>query len=137
MVYCSDFDDGYCDSDWDRWGRWVAFGVIVGTAFLLFLAFAFLNARRRRSRGLQPITGTAWMAPPPGPPPPNQPYYHNEQFYQPPPPQYSASPTNYGYFGAQPPPGSQPPIELQTPPGVHPAPEHNYGPPQGPPPAKY
>lgn len=35
-----DRERGYCDSNWDRWGRWVAFAVIVGTAFLLFLGFA-------------------------------------------------------------------------------------------------
>jgi hypothetical protein len=33
-------DDCYYGSNWDRWGRWVAFAVIVGCAFLLFFGFA-------------------------------------------------------------------------------------------------
>jgi len=33
-------DDCYYGSNWDRWGRWVAFAVIVGCAFILFFGFA-------------------------------------------------------------------------------------------------
>ncbi|KAJ5179825.1 hypothetical protein N7492_003035 [Penicillium capsulatum] len=129
-------------SNWDRWGRWVAFGVIVGVAFLLFLAFACFNARRRRSHGRRPYVGTGWMAPPPGGPPPQPAYqqpYYGDPYYQPqPPPQYSANPQNYGYFGAQnAPPPQQSGIELQSPPNAHQAAgAREYAPPEGPPPAK-
>ncbi|KAJ5123646.1 hypothetical protein N7448_009743 [Penicillium atrosanguineum] len=105
--YCNTFDDNCYSSSWDSWGRWVAFAVIVGCAFLVFFFFACFNARRRRSHGRRPMAGTAWMAPPPGPPPPNQPiyqqpYHGNDPNYPAqPPPQYSANPQNYGYFGAQ------------------------------------
>ncbi|KAJ5655878.1 hypothetical protein N7507_007828 [Penicillium longicatenatum] len=89
--YCNGWDNDCNNSSWDRWGRWVAFAVIVAIAFLVFFAFACFNARRRRSHGQQPYSGTAWMAPPPGPPPPNQPTYqqpyynNNDPYYQPPP----------------------------------------------------
>ncbi|KAJ5585509.1 uncharacterized protein N7459_005309 [Penicillium hispanicum] len=128
-------------SNWDSWGRWVAFAVIVGVAFLIFFGVACLNARRRRNHGLRPYAGTAWMAPPPGPPPPNQPvyqqpYYGNEQYYpQQPPPQYSANPQSYGYFGQQAAP-QQNGIELQSPPHAHAAGTRTYSPPPGPPAAK-
>ena len=109
----------------------------------LFL-YSCLNARRRRSHGRRPYTGTGWMAPPPGPPPPNQPIYqqpyYGDPYYQPqPPPQYTANPQNYGYFGAQygGPPPQQTGIELQQPPNVHTASgATEYAPPPGPPPAK-
>ncbi|KAJ5662721.1 hypothetical protein N7462_011647 [Penicillium macrosclerotiorum] len=139
--YCYGYDDCY-SSSWDRWGRWVAFGVIVGCALLLFFAFACFNARRRRTHGLRPYTGTGWMAPPPGNPPRQQayqqPYYGNDPYYpQQPPPQYSANPQNYGYFGAQNAPGQQQNgIELQSPPNAHAAAPHMYSPPPGPPPPK-
>ncbi|KAJ5908850.1 hypothetical protein N7495_001532 [Penicillium taxi] len=134
--FCNDeFDD--CSS-WDRWGRWIAFAVIVGCAFLLFFGFACINARRRRYSGLRPYHGTAWMAPPPGPPPPNQPIYQNEAYYhQAPPPQYTASPQSYGYFGAQNAPVQRDAngIELQQPQHAY---THaaGYAPPEGPPPNK-
>ncbi|KAF7714782.1 Uncharacterized protein PECH_007317 [Penicillium ucsense] len=137
--YCSGYYYNDCySSSWDRWGRWVAFAVIVGCAFLLFLGFACFNARRRRRRGIRPITGTGWMAPPPGPPPPNQPYYggnQNDLYGSPPPPQYSANPQNYGYFGAQNAGPQQNGIELQQPAPTH-AGVRTYSPPPGPPPAK-
>ncbi|KAJ5414186.1 Chitin synthesis regulation Congo red resistance RCR protein [Penicillium cosmopolitanum] len=139
-------DDCYYGSNWDRWGRWVAFAVIVGCAFLLFFGFACFNARRRRSHGRRPMAGTAWMAPPPGPPPPNQPYYQqpyggDPYAQQPPPPQYSANPAQYGYFGAAPNqgPGPHPQqngIELQSPPNAYGQGAREYAPPEGPPPAK-
>ncbi|OOQ84412.1 hypothetical protein PEBR_30402 [Penicillium brasilianum] len=137
--WCNSYYDN-CSS-WDTWGRWVAFGVIVGCAFLIFFAFACFNARRRRNHGLRPYTGTAWMAPPPGNPP-NQPGYQqpygNDPYYsQQPPPQYSANPQNYGYFGAQHAPGQQQTgIELQQPAHAHGAGANQYAPPPGPPPAK-
>ncbi|KAJ5102648.1 hypothetical protein N7532_003177 [Penicillium argentinense] len=122
--YCDYYGNCY-GNNWDRWGRWVAFAVIVGCAFLLFFGFACFNARRRRRHGQRPYTGTAWMAPPPGPPPPNQPYYQQPYGVEPnfpaqPPPQYSANPQQYGYFGAQnPPQPQQNGIELQSPPNAH------------------
>ncbi|KAJ5779072.1 hypothetical protein N7457_006792 [Penicillium paradoxum] len=133
--YCYDYDD--CYSTWDHWGRWVAFAVIVGVAFFLFFGFACFNARRRRSHGQRPLTGTGWMAPPPGPPPPNQPIYqqppYGDPYYQQnAPPQYSANPQNYGYFGAQQAPQQQG-IELQQPQNAYTA-NTPYGPPPGPPP---
>ncbi|KAF3386562.1 hypothetical protein F1880_001545 [Penicillium rolfsii] len=140
LLYSNGYYDD-CYSSWDNWGRWVAFGVIVGVAFLLFFGFACFNARRRRSHGLRPYAGTGWMAPPPGNPPPDQGYqqpYGGNDYYgqQPPPPQYSANPQNYGYFGAQPPPGQQTGIELQQPPHAHAHDAREYAPPPGPPPAK-
>ncbi|KAJ5589848.1 Chitin synthesis regulation Congo red resistance RCR protein [Penicillium hetheringtonii] len=143
--YCYGGDDCYYGSNWDRWGRWVAFAVIVGCAFILFFGFACFNARRRRSHGQRPYTGTGWMAPPPGPPPPNQPIYQqpygSDPYYpQQPPPQYSANPAQYGYFGAAPQPHAQQNgIELQSPPNAHyagAAAGRDYAPPEGPPPAK-
>ncbi|KAJ6086167.1 hypothetical protein N7486_010448 [Penicillium sp. IBT 16267x] len=141
---CNSWDPECTNSTWDSWGRWVAFAVIVGIAFLVFFAFACFNARRRRAHGRQPISGTAWMAPPPGPPPPDQPtyqqpYYNNNDPYFQPPPQYSANAQNYGYFGAQAPPPHQQPngIELQAPQNSYHAPgAREYEAPVGPPPAK-
>ncbi|QQK45538.1 Chitin synthesis regulation, Congo red resistance, RCR protein [Penicillium digitatum] len=135
--YCSGYyGDEDCYSTWDSWGRWVAFAVIVGVAFLLFFGFACFNARRRRTHGQRPIIGTGWMAPPPGPPPPNQPIYqqppYGDPYYQQnAPPQYSPNPQHHGYFGAQSPPQQQG-IELQQPPNAYGA--HGYAPPPGPPP---
>ncbi|KAJ5935183.1 hypothetical protein N7466_004730 [Penicillium verhagenii] len=145
-IYCDSWDDDCSNSSWNSWGRWVAFAVIVAIAFLIFFAFACFNARRRRSHGQQPYTGTSWMAPPPGPPPPHesgyqQPYYPNNNdpyFQHQPPPQYSANPQNYGYFGAQAPPHQQQNgIELQAPQNAYNASgARDYAPPTGPPPAK-
>ncbi|KAJ5670032.1 Chitin synthesis regulation Congo red resistance RCR protein [Penicillium maclennaniae] len=139
--YCA-YDDNCYYSSWDNWGRWVAFAVIVGCAFLVFFFFACFNARRRRARGRPPIAGTAWMAPPPGPPPPNQPiyqqaYHGNDPNYPAqPPPQYSANPQNYGYFGAQGTNPQQNGIEMQPPPHTYAGGGREYEPPMGPPPAK-
>ncbi|KAL4877554.1 chitin synthesis regulation, resistance to congo red-domain-containing protein [Aspergillus karnatakaensis] len=115
----------YCDnrSSWHHWGRWVAFGVIVGVAVIIFFSIACFNARRRRSRGLRPYAGTAWMAPPP----PYQQQAHRDPYnHPPPPPQY---PGPQGYFGQQP---QQSGIELQSPPHAY---GGGYAPPPGPPPA--
>ncbi|KAL4945652.1 chitin synthesis regulation, resistance to congo red-domain-containing protein [Aspergillus oleicola] len=117
-----------CDR-WHDWGRWVAFAVIVGVALLAFFALSCFNARRRRSRGLRPYAGTAWMAPPP----PYHPQSHQDPYNQPPPPpQYTQSPGPHGYFG-----GQQSGIELQHPPNAHYAGGPVYSPPPGPPPAGY
>ncbi|KAI9046124.1 resistance to Congo red protein [Aspergillus affinis] len=127
-----DYYDRYCRSSaWWDWGRWVAFAVIVGCAFIIFFIFACYNARRRRTRGLRPHPGTAWLA---GPPPSYQQHQQHPQTYadpyfqHPPPPQYTPQPQAYGYFG-----GQQTGIELQSPPNAYqggPA----YAPPPGPPP---
>ncbi|KAA8644394.1 hypothetical protein EYZ11_002794 [Aspergillus tanneri] len=131
--YCESHGDiQYCDgSAWWDWGRWVAFAVIVGCAFIIFFLFACSNARRRRRQGLRPHPGTAWLA---GPPPAYQQHpqaYGDPYYQQPPPPQYTAQPQTYGYFG-----GQQTGIELQSPPNAY----HNgpgpYQPPSGPPGAK-
>ncbi|CAL5874961.1 uncharacterized protein PFLUO_LOCUS9264 [Penicillium psychrofluorescens] len=139
--YCDSY--GYCYSSWDSWGRWVAFAVIVGCAFLIFFIFMCFSARRRRTHGLRPYAGTAWMAPPPGPPPPDQPgyqqpYYGGDPYYPAtggaPPPQYEANPQSYGYFGSQP---QQQGIELQSPPHAYAnRADQPYEPPAGPPPSK-
>ncbi|RDW93740.1 resistance to Congo red protein [Aspergillus mulundensis] len=121
-----------CDR-WHEWGRWVAFGVIVGVALIAFFALSCFNARRRRSRGLRPYAGTAWMAPPP----PYHPQSHQDPYNQPPPPPqytqspgYAPSPGPHGYFG-----GQQSGIELQQPPNAHHyGGERVYQPPPGPPP---
>ncbi|OQD68629.1 hypothetical protein PENDEC_c033G03590 [Penicillium decumbens] len=139
--YCNNYDEN-CHSGWDRWGRWVAFAVIVGCAFVVFFLFACFNARRRRHHGQRPIAGTAWMAPPPGPPPPNQPIYQHPHYGNDPnypaqpPPQYSPNPQSYGYFGAQGPPPQEGGIEMQPPPNVYGPGARDYAPPPGPPPGK-
>ncbi|KAJ5972621.1 Chitin synthesis regulation Congo red resistance RCR protein [Penicillium vulpinum] len=134
--YCNGYYDD-CYSTWDSWGRWVAFAVIVGVAFLLFFGFACFNARRRRTHGQRPITGTGWMAPPPGPPPPNQPIYqppYGDPYYQQnAPPQYSPNPQHHGYFGAQNASPQQQGIELQQPQNAYGV-NSPYAPPAGPPP---
>ncbi|KAI9376238.1 chitin synthesis regulation, congo red resistance, RCR protein [Aspergillus egyptiacus] len=122
----------YCQSRWHEWGRWVAFAVIVGVAVIAFFLVALINARRRRSRGLRPYTGTAWMAPPP---PYHQQAHADPYNRPPPPPQYTQSPQYYqgpvnGYFGS-PQPGS---IELQSPPNAYYGGDRAYQPPPGPPP---
>ncbi|KAF9888060.1 hypothetical protein FE257_009325 [Aspergillus nanangensis] len=129
------------NSSWNNWGRWVAFAVIVGCAFIIFFLFTCYNARRRRGRGLRPHPGTAWMAgPPPAytqqPPPQHgssqQPYYNADPYYQQQaPPQYSPPPPqNYGYFG-----GQQQGIELQPPQNAYQTSgDRVYPSPMGPPP---
>jgi len=127
--YCSqyDIDNGYCDSAWDNWGRWVAASVILGIGVFAFLLIACINARRRRRRGLEPFTGTAWMA---GPPPPYQ-------QYQPPPPQYYSGPPQGpppdSYYGARP---QRENIELGQSPPIREPQNVYYQPPPGPPPNK-
>jgi hypothetical protein len=39
---CSNgFDDfGNCNSNWDRWGRWVAVGCLIAAAIILFFLLA-------------------------------------------------------------------------------------------------
>ncbi|KAG0643777.1 chitin synthesis regulation, resistance to congo red-domain-containing protein [Tuber brumale] len=53
-----------CYSSWDNWGRWVALTVIVVFFFLVVACCGLITSRRRRRAGMQPVYGTAWMAPP-------------------------------------------------------------------------
>ncbi|EEA26199.1 hypothetical protein TMatcc_005548 [Talaromyces marneffei ATCC 18224] len=140
--YCYDAFGNYvnCYSTWNNWGRWVAFAVIVGSAFVFFFLFACLNARRRRARGQTPMYGTHWMAPPP----------YRQGDYQPaPPPQYQRQDPGQGFYAPpqqpySPPQGAPGPysgqqengIELQQPPTAYHGGEQVYAPPPGPPPAK-
>jgi len=55
---------GECYSSWDTWGRWVALAVIILLFFLVVGCCGLITSRRRRRAGLQPVYGTAWMAPP-------------------------------------------------------------------------
>lgn len=88
MVYCYTDPNGVrvCDdSSWNKWGRWVAIGILI-FAFLSiiagFLLFAYaplsltisplltyhgscLSSRRRIRAGRKPLYGTSWAAPPP------------------------------------------------------------------------
>ncbi|QKX59340.1 uncharacterized protein TRUGW13939_06474 [Talaromyces rugulosus] len=126
---CYDYN---CNSSWYSWGRWVAFAVIVGAAFIIFLLFACLSARRRRARGRRPFYGTSWMAPPP--------YQQGNYQYAPAPPQYQTQDPNQGYYAPPPEQGyyatQQNGIELQQPQHAYGAGDHVYAPPAGPPPAK-
>jgi len=58
------FDDD-CDDDnfssFYIWGRWVLLGAIIFVVLVLLLSCTCL-ARRRRSRGVQPMYGTGWLA---------------------------------------------------------------------------
>lgn len=46
LIFLPSYYDGYgtrrCSSPWSDWGRWVAFAVIVGGAFLIFLLIAYV-----------------------------------------------------------------------------------------------
>jgi len=148
------YDCGY--SAWGSYGRWILLGCVVVGAFLLFLAFSCLTARRRRRQGLSPYRGTGWAGNMYGGGYNNQPYggnqygnnqYGNNQYganndtqsppvYSPPPKnQYPAQGgANQGYFG-----GQQSGIELQAP-GNSYQPQSGgnpvYAAPEGPPPGK-
>jgi hypothetical protein len=128
--YTNQFGNYVCSNNdsWSYWGRWVAFAIIVGGAFLIFLLIACVSARQRRRRGLAPYRGTAWMAQPP-------PYAPNYQ----PPPQYSANNqgpqgpygSSHAYYG-----GQQNGVELQQPTNAYRPGDQMYTPPNGPPPRK-
>ncbi|KAL1977249.1 hypothetical protein VTN31DRAFT_108 [Thermomyces dupontii] len=124
------FGDIRCRSRWHEWGRWVAFGVIVGVAILAFFLIACINARRRRRRGLTPYYGTQWMAPQHPPPPPYQ-QHPNDPQQSPPPPQYSS-----GQYG-QPSWGQTYELPQQPGPAYQTPNDNVYPPPPGPPPNKY
>lgn len=55
---------GDCYSSWDNWGRWVALAVIIVFFFIVIACCGLITSRRRRRMGMQPVYGTAWMAPP-------------------------------------------------------------------------
>lgn len=128
-------DDNYpndynCNSSWNTWGRWVAAGVILAIGLIAFFLIAWLNARRRRRRGLHPIAGTAWMAPPA--------YTPGAEYQQPPPQYYNGPPQGpppNSYYGGREPNNNN--IELQQPGNAYYQGGDNvYQPPPGPPPNK-
>jgi len=137
------FGNAYrCNSGWNSWGRWVALGIILVGAFLLFFLFSCLTARRRRRAGRQPYYGTGWVGRTPfghgqATYNPNyqsqQPNYNQNQYQTP--PAYNQTGgyygQNQGYFG-----GRQTEVEMQPPSNTYRGGEGVYEPPQGPPPAK-
>jgi len=88
-----------CQSSWNNWGRWVALGVIVIGAFLLFFLCSCFSARKRRRAGRQPFYGTGWAG--------NTPFGHGQAQYNPnyqtqqaqPPPTYNQTQNPGGYYG--------------------------------------
>ncbi|MCJ1328084.1 hypothetical protein MMC10_004759 [Thelotrema lepadinum] len=97
--YYYDYSGNCYYSGWNAYGRWVLLAVIVIGAFLLFLIFSCITARRRRRLGRNPYPLTGWAnRPPPGQGPAyngQQPYYNQSQGYN----QqqgYSAPPPAYG-----------------------------------------
>lgn len=149
----------YCRSSWSDWGRWVALGVILVVAFLLFFCCAYvwsllvtsrhcllialnrcISQRRRRKAGRQPYYGTGWTYHVPGGG--NGQTYNPQQNYQPPPQynqaQYDGAPQggyygqNQSYFG-----GQRNDMEMQPPQNVYQNTGSSYAPPSGPPPNKY
>jgi len=153
VYYNYNYDCG--NSAWGSYGRWILLGCVIVGAFLLFLAFSCLTARRRRRQGQPPLRGTGWAGNMYGGGG-NQPYgggaggtqygnnqYGNNQYgqnnvqsppvYSPPKTQYNGT-ENQGYFG-----GQQSGIELQAP-GNSYQPERGgnpvYAAPEGPPPGK-
>jgi len=96
---------GDCYSTWDSWGRWVALTVIIVFFFLVVGCCGLITSRRRRRAGMQPVYGTAWMAPPKYTPHD----VHQFQTYPPQhyPPQQSGPYTQY-YAPTQPAPAYSP-----------------------------
>jgi len=148
QYYYNSYDCG--NTAWGSYGRWILLGCVVVGAFLLFLAFSCLTARRRRRQGQTPYRGTGWAGNMYGGGY-NQPYGGNQQYgnnqyaandvqsppvYSPPPKNQYNAPGNatQGYFG-----GQQSGIELQAP-GNSYQPERGgnpvYAAPEGPPPGK-
>lgn len=137
------YRSGYtCYSSWYWWGRWVLAGVVILVFIICIVLLGCRSARRRRSRGLQPMYGTGWMG---GKnnvmPHNNQGYYQNgnQQNYAPPPPQYSAQQpqhtgntydSNNGYYGVN----VQQPQNTYGNRGI--GTDNVYAPPPGPPPSK-
>jgi len=128
-------NNGCYYSGWSYYGRWILLAVILFVAFAVFFSISCLNARRRRRRGISPITGTGWMAPAghgqaqyTG----NQSYPMNNQQQQYQPPSYappSNTGANAGYYGGQE-GGVTAPAGTYQPKGG----ENVYAPPEGPPP---
>jgi len=132
-----------CRSAWYDWGRWVALGIVILGAFLLFFLFSYWSARRRRRLGRQPMYGTGWVG--------RAPFGHGQATYNPnyqqtlqpqqqqvPPPTYNQTQNyggyygeNQGYFG-----GRQTDVEMQPPSNTYRGGDNAYEPPTGPPPVK-
>ncbi|KIW62897.1 hypothetical protein, variant [Phialophora macrospora] len=129
-----------CNSAWYDWGRWVALGIIVLGAFLVFFLFSFWSSRRRRRLGRQPMYGTGWAGRTPWghAAPQYNPNYQQTQPANQPPPAYNQQNAggyygaNQGYFG-----GRQTDHEMQPPQNTYAgAGSPVYSAPEGPPPAK-
>ncbi|WPH00147.1 Hypothetical protein R9X50_00297000 [Acrodontium crateriforme] len=139
--YTGRYYSGYCDTAWNRWGRWVLLAVIVIAAIFIFFVFSCCTARRRRKQGYAPYRGTGWAL---GGASTGQ--YNNSQQYQQPhnmnqvpsggyygnnasaPPVYNApGGANTDYYG-----GQRNDIQLQQPPQSY----GGYAPPKGPPPGR-
>jgi len=125
------------NSGWYNWGRWVALGIIVLGAFLVFFLFSFWSSRRRRRLGRQPLYGTGWSQFGHGPAQYNPNYQQTQQSFQPP-PAYNQGQNqggyyggNQGYFG-----GRQTEVEMQPPQNTYAGGENVYQPPPTAPPAK-
>ncbi|MCJ1273379.1 hypothetical protein MMC21_001170 [Puttea exsequens] len=131
--------------------RTILLAAIIVGAFLIFLLFSCITARRRRRQGMTPWRGTGWAAgqTPAGHAPAQYtggaaPYYGNNNNNAAAPPysptnqgyygnQYNGGGTNQGYFGG----GQQQGVELQQPSNAYARGGENvYQPPVGPPPGK-
>ncbi|MCJ1338671.1 hypothetical protein MMC09_003960 [Bachmanniomyces sp. S44760] len=161
--YGNGYNNGY-SSPWASYGRWIVLAAIIVGAFLIFLIFSCITARRRKRAGIQPWRGTGWAAgnTPAGHAPAQytgaqtgQPGYNNNMYgnnnaytngyagqeqapvYSPPagqPPYHGGE--NQSYFG-----GQQNGIELQQPPNAYTnqpvrGGDGVYAPPEGAPPGK-
>jgi hypothetical protein len=125
---CGDY---YYNSPWDVYGRWILLGAVIIGAFLIFLIFSCINARRRKRAGMQPLRGTGWASRPvygwgqpqyTGAPSQQQPYgYNASNNYQTggPPPYQAATEGVYGKPSQDPYAGPQPGVELQEPSGSY------------------
>ncbi|ETI19275.1 hypothetical protein G647_09107 [Cladophialophora carrionii CBS 160.54] len=141
MARCYDGNRAYrCNSAWYDWGRWVALGIIIFGAFLIFFLFSFFSSRRRRRLGRQPLYGTGWAGRTPfghNAPQYNPNYQQTQQSYQPPPAYNQQNAGGYygqnqGYFG-----GRQTDHEMQPPQNTYAGGGSPvYSAPEGPPPAK-
>jgi len=132
-----------CRSTWNSWGRWLALGLIVLGALILFFLCSCFSARKRRRAGRQPYYGTGWAG--------NTPFGHGQAQYNPnyqtqqapPPPTYNQTQNyggyygggeNQGYFGGN----RQADVEMTSPQNAYTnrGGDNVYSPPAGPPPNK-
>ncbi|KAJ9605272.1 hypothetical protein H2200_009929 [Cladophialophora chaetospira] len=118
---------------------WVALGIIIFGAILIFFLFSCFSARRRRKLGRNPYYGTGWAGRPVHGQAQYNPGYQATQqqtgTYQAP-PAYGQEQGGYygqnqGYFGGR---QTERDVEMQPPQQVYGG--DNFAPPAGPPPAK-